>query len=259
MEEKVITMPTLKTMKKNDLSVIIFLYKDPNFDDAFSKPFDLEICGKKMWKWVEMACEGYPVKTTLCTPTSDVLELIKPMLTTSKFTLVLYSDTPLMAVETIRKILNYAKKHNSEFLKLERGFLFNTEFAKTATKIPEVMEKNFDENAFFVVDTLDKFEFVNQILKEHILQYNEDNGVCIMDKRTTFIDADCEIESGVIIYPNNSILGNTYIHKNAVLNSGNIIISSDIGERAILNGAYIKNSKIGKKQEIGAFERIVDK
>lgn len=84
----------------SDVQAIILLYKNPNFTGIL-KPYELQICGKKMWEWVELACSGYSIKTVACTPETDVLSLIKPLLTNKKYTLVLYSDTPLLTNSTI--------------------------------------------------------------------------------------------------------------------------------------------------------------
>ena len=82
-----------------DVLVIILLNK--NFDFVVSRtPYDIDICGKKMWEWVALSCGDCEIKTTVCTEESDILTLIKPYLNNKKWTFVLYSDTPLFSTST---------------------------------------------------------------------------------------------------------------------------------------------------------------
>lgn len=248
----------LKKSNEGDVAVIILLYKNPNFK-GFLKPFDLELYGKKLWKWVELACNNYPIKTTICTPESDVLSLIKPMLTNKKYTLVLFSDTPLIQKNTIEEVLTFARARTANVVNLTRGFVFNTEYIKTIDKIQNPLVERFNEEDFITIYDLKQFEFAGQILKQRILDYHQCNGVLIYDINSTFIDADVIIESGTIIEPNNIIKGKTLIGKYCKLESGNLICDSVIGENCILKSSYISFSKIEKNTVVEPFEKIINK
>ncbi|MDD4816135.1 MAG: hypothetical protein PHQ62_03265 [Clostridia bacterium] len=247
-----------KKDEQNDVAVIILLYKTPNFV-GFFKPFDLELCGKKLWKWVELACNEYSIKTTFCTPESDVLTLIKPMLTNKKYTLVLYSDTPLIQKNTIEEILTYARAKTANVVNLTRGFVFDTEYIKTVDKIQNNLVERFNEEDFITVYDLKQLEFVGQILRQRILDFHQKNGVLIYDTNSVFVDADVIIESGTIIEPNNFIKGKTLIGKNCKLESGNQICDSIVGENCVLKSCYVCCSKIEKNTTVEPFEKIINK
>lgn len=236
------------------VSAIILLYKNPSFKD-FNRPFDLEISGKKMWKYVEMATSGIPTKTTLCTPETDVLSLVKPMLSNSKWTLILYSDTPLIQKRTIREIVDYAENKGLNALRLTRGYIFNTEYLKTAETIYSSEVMHFGDDDFVMAFDIRQFEFVSQILKSRIIEFHQQNGVLIMDNQSTFIDADVVIESGVIIYPQNSICGTSIISKNTVLKSGNYIENSVVGSGAVITHSCLINAKVEAGKTV-TFEKV---
>ena len=75
---------------------------------------------------------------------------------------------------------------------------------------------------------------------------------------TIFIDADVEIDSKVIIYPNNIIKGESIISSGTLLESGNYIENSIISNDCHLIGAHIENSKIASGKNIKAGSLIVN-
>lgn len=249
-----------KEIEKNDetdVSVIILLNKNSNFGGLDS--FEIDLCGKKTWEWLQIACRDYEIKKTICFPESNILSLIKPMLTNKKYTLVLFSDTPLLTKSTIEKILDYVRTRDINVLCLIRGYVFNTEYIKSADSIiGDVIEK-FSEIEFLTIDNPLQFEKVAQILKTKIIGYHLLNGVIITDSNSVEIDADVTIESGSFVMPFNCLKGRTYIGKNCYLESGNTIIDSIIEDGCKVKSSYIFNSKINKNMVIGPFEKVINK
>lgn len=258
LETKVLSKEILLTDAESDVQVIILLFKNPNFAGIL-KPYELDLCGKKCWEWVELACTGYSIKTTTCTPETDIIRLIKPLLTDKKYTMVLYSDTPLLTKDTIEEILSYVRSRDINILNLIRGYVFNTEYIKNVEDIKGTLIEKFNENEFIVAYDLKQFEYIGKILNRKILDYHLKNGVIITDTGSTFINADVIIESGSIIEPNNIIKGKTYIGKFCHLESGNSIIDSFISDNCILKASYIFNSKIDKNIIVGPFEKVINK
>ena len=259
LETCVLTEKEIIQKDETDVTVILFLFKNPNFI-GISKPYDIDLCGKKIWEWVKLACSGYEIKIAHCTPDSDILALVKPLLTKNKkYTLVLFSDTPLLTKSTIDNILSFVRMRDINVLNLIRGYVFNTEYIKTAENIKSGIIEKFNETEFKVVDNPKKLEKITQILKDKIINYHLSNGVIITSANVVQIDADVTIESGSIIEPFNNLKGRTYIGKNCRLESGNTIIDSIFGDGCIIKSSYIFGSKIDKNMVIGPFEKIVNK
>ena len=245
-----------KTLTNESLvNVIILLYKNDRFK-GFSKSFDLEICGKPMWQYVELAVGEYSAKTTVCSAQTNIYSLIRPMLTDSKLTIVLFSDTPLITSQTIQEIVDYALNNQITCQKLPRGFVFDTEYVKTAESLVSEGTLYFGDEDFVEVFDLKQLEFVSSILKSRILEKHQKNGVLIEDNLTTFIDFDAVIDCGVVVQPLCTIKGQTKIGKNAVITSGSYLENAVIGESAIIEKSYVKNAEVKPFTKTKPFEVI---
>ena len=242
----------------NDVLAIVLLYRNSNFNGII-KPYNLDICGKKMFEWVADSVSGVETKTIACDENSNVVPLIKPLLNDKKITIVLYSDTPLLTRQTVKEILNYFEISHLNVLKLERGWVFNTEYISGADSVSSVLSRNFGKNDFERVFDAISLEKAKSILNGKIVDFHLKNGVLIDSKATTFIDATAIIESGVKIAPNNIIKGETYIGKNVLLAPNNVINNSIISAGCEISSSHIKNSKISENMIVGPFEIIDEK
>lgn len=245
--------------QENDgVLAIILLYKNPNFKGII-KPYNLDICGKKMYEWVEDSVAKFETKTIACDDNSNIVPLIKPLLNEKKTTIVLYSDTPLITKSTIDEVLDYYSMRHLNVLKLNRGWVFNTEYISQAEDVTSVMSRDFGEIEFSPVFDAFSLEKATNIIKNRIIDFHLQNGVFISDRNSTFIDATAILETGAKIEPNNVIKGETYIGKNVVLEPNNTIISSIISSGCDIKSSYIKNSKITENMVVGPFELIEEK
>lgn len=248
---------SLDTSNYGDFTVIILLVKNPAFK-GFLKPYDLNIYGKKMWQWVEMAVQGYQTKTIACSCDSNILSLIKPHLEETKFTAVFYSDTPLLQKSTIEEIFMFARSRDVNVLKLTRGYIFNTEYIKTVDEIKAMQTQYFEEEDFITCYNQKQVAFVSDIIKNRILDYHMEQGVYIEDPASTSIDCDVVIGAGTVISGCNKIMGASYIGKNCHINWGNIIENSIICENCELTQSYVSKSRISSNQVVGPFEKIIN-
>ena len=84
----------------------------------------------------------------------------------------------------------------------------------------------------------------------------KNNKVKIIDKKSTFIDKSVRFGKNVVVYPNNTILGRTFIEDNAVIMPNNYINNSKIGKNTIIEFSYIEDSEVGINSKIGPFSRL---
>jgi len=94
--------------------------------------------------------------------------------------------------------------------------------------------------------------------KTNFFKSLEQNGVKILDKKSTFIDENCVIGANTVIYPNNIIKNNTKIGENCVIESNNYISNSKIGNNNKIIFSYIINSKINNDNNIGPYSYLKD-
>lgn len=255
---KVAEKQEAKLVCKDEVLAIVLLYKNSNFKDLI-KPYNLEICGKKMFEWVTSAVDCFETKTITCDDSSNIVSLVKPLLNDKKIVVVLYSDTPLISYNTIEDIVDYFNFRGLNVLKLNRGWVFNSEYIKSAESVSSVITHEFGELDFYPVGDYKALNFVTEKIEDKILNFHLENGVIIEDRKSTFIDADVIIGKGVKIRPNNVLRGETFVANNCVLESGNTIENSIIGANCVIKNSYIKNSKITDNMVVGPFEIIEGK
>ena len=218
----------------------------PNFD----------LCGKKMIEWVQMATSGCQQK--IIDEPEDVLSAVKPLAEGFDFVAVFYSDTPLLERNTFCEIMNYFSTQRLNVMRLSRGFVFKTEYLQTAKMLMSQGTVSFGKDDFVVVDNAEKVSFAFEKLNKRILDYHKQNGVVFFGENTVFVDADVEIEPGTVVYPNNTIKGESYIGKNVILESGNYIFDTIVCDEAFVCQSYLEKSKIGQGKVVGPFSKIVN-
>ena len=89
------------------------------------------------------------------------------------------------------------------------------------------------------------------IVKKHL-----QNGVLIVDPHSVWIDPSVHIAAGVVIHPNNTILGDTEIAEGVVLEPNNQIENSVIGARVRINSSVVRDSAIASDTAVGPFAHI---
>ncbi len=78
----------------------------------------------------------------------------------------------------------------------------------------------------------------------------------VLSPATTTISERAQIGAGVVIYPNNHILGDSRIGDNAVLYPNNVIEDSTIGAGAELTASVVRGAIVGKNAKIGPFSHL---
>ncbi len=260
METLVLEKPETITEKieteSGKLSVIILLTQNSAFVGN-DKPWELKILGKSMKEWVSLACQDYPVQYVEYDGKSDVMTIAKQNIRSGEYTMVLYSDTPLIRKKTVEEIFDYCLIKKMSVCKLTRGFVFSNEFLKNADKIYTAEPQYFEEEDFMTVYNLKQLMIIEEVMKNRVLSFHMKNGVRIIDGSSVSIDADVTIKAGTVIYPNNRIYGKTYIGANVTLLPNNIIDSCYIDDNVTAEYSVVKNAELPFGAKIGPFERIL--
>jgi bifunctional UDP-N-acetylglucosamine pyrophosphorylase/glucosamine-1-phosphate N-acetyltransferase len=79
------------------------------------------------------------------------------------------------------------------------------------------------------------------------------NGVTIIDPTTTWIDAQVEIASDVVIYPSSAISGKTVIKSGAIIGPRTTLVDCEVLEQASVIESFATKSKIGKGAKVGPY------
>lgn len=95
-----------------------------------------------------------------------------------------------------------------------------------------------------------------EILRNRINLMHMNNGVTLIDPKSTYIGADVEIERDTVIYPNNVLEGNTKIGKGVIIYPNSRILNSEIDDFVEIQASVILDSKIGEGTTVGPFAYI---
>ena len=233
-----------------DVSAVILKVENPAFLGE-QKPYDINMFGKSMLDWVKSAVFDTKICYASYTFGEDFLPIVKNAVNTnSKYTVVLFSDTPLFSRKTYLEVMEYFKRKDLSVLKLTRGYVFKTEYLIKIEKLLSPEVQYFEEEDFITCSSLKQVSMVMDVLKNRILTYHQKKGVLIEDATSTFIDANVKIGAGTVIKPFCQIRGNTIIEKNVTLGANCTIENSIVLEGAKICQSVVLNSFIGKDVQI---------
>lgn len=239
-------------IKEETLAVVVRV--DSNRVCRNFSTFDL--CGKSMLDWVLLSLSVCDEKVVNEAYSEKLLRFLQDLNTDKKYIFITYSDIPLLERSTFYKIMDYFSSNNLNAMKFDHGYVYKAEFLKEVDSLEPVVKKTFGGRDFFVVEDASDISEASRCLQERIRQYHMNNDVVLLGEETIFIDADVEIESGVVIHPNNILKGQSYIGKNVILESGNIISDSIISDNCIVEKSVIVKSKITENKVIRPFSLI---
>ena len=246
-----------KTQVDDDVAVIILKINNPALLTE-CKSYDVSVFGKTLAQWTALAFNECPITEVVCSMSDDIISVIRPHLSDKKWTAVFYADTPLLQRKTFLNVLDWAIAKHLNVLKLDRGYVFDTEFIKQADKIYSSTETHdFGKEDFFCVFNQRQLATATTILQKRITDFHMQNGVQFINPESTFIDADVSIGKNVIVYPNNFLQGKTVIEDNVVLMPNNVIKNSKISSNNKLCNCVIEDSNIKPNSTIPPFSWVV--
>ncbi len=237
---------------KEETLVLIVKAKNEKFENLYN----FDICGKKMIDWVKLS-------TSACTQKvleneNAIFENLVRYAGEYKYIAVFYSDTPLLQKSTFLDIMKYFSAKRMNFLPLQRGFVINSSYVENYDKLLSAPFVDFGTDDFYLCQDAKSISYAFQVLNKRILNFHKNQGVVLFGENTIFIEADVQIEEGVIIYPNNILKGESYIGKNVILESGNYIADTIVCDNAIVMQSYLEKSKVPEGKTIGPFEKLIN-
>ncbi len=243
----------MENFEGGNICGIVLLVNNPAF--SMEKPYELELFGKPMHNWVSLAFKDSPYQNLVYDPAvTEIVPFIRPYIDrNSRYTVVLYSDTPLFQRKTLLEALKYADSHHLNVCRLTRGWVFNTEYLKTCDKVFAPKTYYFDEEDFLTASDFKQLSLVSDLMRQRILSFHMKNGVYITDPASTFIDGDVVIEKNVTIMPGNTLKGRTLIMSGAVLYNSNTIKDSVIAGGAKITRSELNECKVGAGTSVGPF------
>lgn len=227
---------------------IVLRVSYPNMGDTSN----IEILGKTMIEWVcfslgDSFCDSVAYSDNVPLPL-----LVRPYIKKdSEYTVILYSDTPLITRKTVLDAVSVLKQKQLNVLKMTRGYVFKTAFLLGVDKIYSENPFYFDEEDFMTAFNFKQVALVSDVLKNRIISYHMNQGVQFDDPASTFVGCDVIIAKGVRVGAGNIIKGKTIIKERAKLGRGNTLDNSVVCEGAFIENSYVLSSMIGKNSNVG--------
>jgi bifunctional UDP-N-acetylglucosamine pyrophosphorylase/glucosamine-1-phosphate N-acetyltransferase len=139
--------------------------------------------------------------------------------------------------------------------KNKSGEFYLTDIFKPGQQVKAVCYP--DANDFLGVNTLEQLEEVTQVLRKRKLRELMLSGVMCFDASSTWVDLDCEIGNGSVLYPGVQIFGKSKIAKNVKIESGTIVRDCVVEEAAeILAYSHLERSIVRSGAHVGPFARL---
>lgn len=218
---------------------------------------DIEILGKSMLDWVKIALSGSFTAAVDYQEDTPIPLTIRPYLDLSApFTVVLYSDTPLITKRSVVDAVAALADNGQNVLKMTRGYVFRTAFLMSVDKIYTENTYYLEEEDFITAFNYRQIQLISDVLKSRIIAFHMENGVYFEDSQSAFVGSDVKIGKNVRIAPNNTILGNTVIGDGVTLKCGNVIENCVIDDGATVDSSRVYKSFIGKNAKVGPFAYI---
>ncbi len=216
------------------------------------------LLGKTMLEWVTLALGE---ETTAVAADYDANVEVPAQAkhyagASKKYTVVLFSDTPLITKKTVIDAVAVAENGNLNVVKMTRGYVFRTSFLLSCERLYTENTHYFSEEDFLTADTPHNLALVTDVMRNRILRYHADRGVRFEDLGTTVVEGDVAIAAGVTVGPQNILKGKTVIKEGARLLYANVIEDGIIGEGAEINSSRIYHSYIGERTTVGPYAYI---
>lgn len=219
---------------------------------------DIDILGKSSYEWVRNVVKDYNFKEYDYN-NEDIVRFIKENVFNKKIVVVLFSNLPLLTKSTLESYIEYFKIKRLSTLKMPKGFIFDFQYLLNVEKVYNPQTINLFEEDFIALNSLNDLSRIFNTMKKRILDFHSSNGVIIYDENSTIIDAEVNINAGVKIYPNNTILGETYLSNGVVFCGGNKINNSIIKDNCLIENSIIDNCIIESNCKVTDYSVIKNK
>lgn len=225
--------------------------------NASDKSYNIDLLGNPMYQYVKRACPTNAICLEFDENEGTVIGTIRPYLKDTEYSLVLFSDTPLMTKTNILNILDFVKTKDLNVCKLTRGWVFKNEYIKRVEEIYAPTTYYFEEEDFLMAASYKQLYLISEILKNRITSYHMNNGVYFKDPDNIYIESNVSIGEGTIIEPFVSLTKDTSIGKNSFIGAFSTLKNAKILDNTKIEGAYIDGGVVMDKAIIKANAKIL--
>ncbi len=193
--------------------------------------------------------EDIKIEDAVCTKTLfDAIETIG----IQAGELIVFDDVyPFLKVETIKRLYDHkaSRLNGTKVIKVDMMDL--VDLKDIDFTIVEALKEELDD-----IDDHHAYHRLWDHYHHLINDYHAENGVIILDPKTTYIGPEVRIEAGAIIENNVTIYGDSYIGANTRIGNGSFIENAQIGKNNVIMSSRITDSKIHDDITLGPYAHL---
>ncbi len=110
-----------------------------------------------------------------------------------------------------------------------------------------------DPTELLGVNTRSQLALAEEVMRERIRQHWMDEGVAMIDPRTTFLDADVRLGQDTVIYPNTMVLGKSTVGEDCTIGPGSTIRDSQVGDRCRVVASFLTEAVLESDVSVGPY------
>ncbi len=110
-----------------------------------------------------------------------------------------------------------------------------------------------DPTELLGINTRSQLALAEEVMRERIRQRWMDEGVTMIDPKTTFLDADVKLGQDTVIYPNTMVLGKSAVGADCTLGPGSTIRDSQIGDRCRVVASFLTEAVMESDVSVGPY------
>ena len=110
-----------------------------------------------------------------------------------------------------------------------------------------------DPTELLGVNTRSQLALAEEVMRERIRRHWMDEGVTMIDPRTTFLDAGVRLGQDTVIYPNTMVLGKSSVGEDCILGPGSTIRDSQIGDRCRVVASFVTEAAMESDVSVGPY------
>lgn len=268
--------PEFSSAEQEDVSASYFVICEDVENSQFGQNvYDYKVAGMSLVNWVVRACDSAPV-ILKASPEDSVLDIIKPYLNGSEYSVVLYASTPLLNKGHIKDLLGFVSRKHMNACKLKKGYVLKNDYIVGVDDLYSIDTYDFASNDFFEVKNYGDLSLVQELLEKKVLSYHKKNGVYFENESQVAVDATVEIGYASVVSAGARILNHSSIATNAKIGANSVISNSKLGEDVVVglgaivescvikdgveigDGVVLKNSVVGNNVVIGTGSVVLD-
>ncbi|MBD64014.1 MAG: UDP-N-acetylglucosamine diphosphorylase/glucosamine-1-phosphate N-acetyltransferase [Halobacteriovoraceae bacterium] len=114
-----------------------------------------------------------------------------------------------------------------------------------------------DENLFLGVNDLVQLELAEEILSARAIRKLQRSGVIVKKTSSQYIESSVEVGRESIIYPHTTLIGQTKIGQNCIIESGVVLKNTVVLDNSVIRAnSYCESAHIGNHTQVGPMARL---